>query len=216
MQECAASNTHSRRGFSEPGDGLVDHPVTAGQPIDFAAHAAVTRADAEEGIVLLKNANAILPLSPSVRRIAIIGGHADKGVLAGGGSSLVYPRGGNAVPGLEPTKWPGPVVYMASSPLEALKAELPRAKIDYASGADIAATVAHLAGDGGKAVLDCEPAGGDVHVSHLSAEAVLQRAELADVSDARAPARGPLCGPASGRGGRCIRVASPAGGGSRG
>ncbi|HEX5183804.1 MAG TPA: glycoside hydrolase family 3 C-terminal domain-containing protein [Allosphingosinicella sp.] len=122
--------------------GLVDHPVTADAPIDFAAHAAVTRADAEEGIVLLKNAGNILPLSPSVRRIAIVGGHADKGVLAGGGSSLVYPRGGNAVPGVQPTSWPGPVMYYPSSPLAEIKRQAPNATIRFASGDDPAAAAA--------------------------------------------------------------------------
>jgi beta-glucosidase len=118
--------------------GLVDHPVAEG-PIDFAAHAAVTRADAEEGIVLLKNEGAILPLSASVHRIAIIGGHADKGVLAGGGSSLVYPRGGNAVPGLQPTSWPGPVMVYPSSPMAQIKRLAPGAEIAFASGDDPAA-----------------------------------------------------------------------------
>lgn len=122
--------------------GLVDHPVSESQPIDFAAHAAITRADAEEGIVLLKNAGAILPLSPNVRSIAIIGGHADKGVLAGGGSSLVYPRGGNAVPGLEPTHWPGPIMYDPSSPLAEIQRQAPNATIRFASGDDPAEAVA--------------------------------------------------------------------------
>jgi beta-glucosidase len=122
--------------------GLVDHPVTEGQPIDFAAHAATTRADAEEGIVLLKNEIGILPLSPNVRRIAIIGGHADKGVLAGGGSSLVYPRGGNAVPGLEPAHWPGPIMYYPSSPLAEIKRQAPRADVRFASGDDPAEAAA--------------------------------------------------------------------------
>ncbi len=72
--------------------GLFEHPV-AEAPIDYAAHAVVTRRDAEEGTVLLKNAGAVLPLSRATKRIAIIGGHADKGVLAGGGSSLVYSKG---------------------------------------------------------------------------------------------------------------------------
>ncbi|HEY1606711.1 MAG TPA: glycoside hydrolase family 3 C-terminal domain-containing protein [Allosphingosinicella sp.] len=122
--------------------GLVDHPVTAGAPIDFAAHAATTRADAEEGIVLLRNAGNILPLSPDVRRIAIIGGHADKGVLAGGGSSLVYPRGGNALPGVEPAHWPGPVMYYPSSPLAEIKRQAPNATIRFASGDDPAEAAA--------------------------------------------------------------------------
>lgn len=112
--------------------GVFDHPV-AEQTIDLAAHAAVTRRGAEEGAVLLKNDGAILPLSPSVRRIAVIGGHADKGVLAGGGSSLVYPVGGNAVPGLAPTVWPGPVMYYPSSPLEAIRRQAPGAMVGYAA-----------------------------------------------------------------------------------
>jgi beta-glucosidase len=90
--------------------GLFDKPVVPG-PIDMAAHHVVTRADAEQAAVLLKNDRNILPLGTAVRRIVVIGGYADRGVLAGGGSSLVYPVGGNAVPGLEPKTWPGPVMY---------------------------------------------------------------------------------------------------------
>lgn len=121
--------------------GLVDHPVSADQPIDFATNRAVSQADAESGIVLLKNAPVgtegnLLPLAASARRIAVIGGHADAGVLSGGGSSQVYPDGLNAVPGLAPTSWPGPVVYYPSSPLAELRAALPQAQIDFASGDD--------------------------------------------------------------------------------
>src|SRR5690606_34432462 len=55
--------------------------------------------------------------------------------------SQVYPDGGNAVPGLEPTSWPGPVVYYPSSPLEELRKLLPEATIGYADGSDPAAAV---------------------------------------------------------------------------
>jgi beta-glucosidase len=119
--------------------GLIDRPVSEGQPIDFAAHRAVSQAGAEAGIVLLKNERGLLPLAGGGGRIAVIGGHADKGVLSGGGSSQVYPDGTNAVPGLEPTGWPGPVVYYPSSPLEELRRLLPDATIDYADGTDIVA-----------------------------------------------------------------------------
>jgi beta-glucosidase len=115
--------------------GVVDHPVAA-KPIDYAAHALVTRADEEEAIVLLKNDKAVLPLSSSLSRLAVIGGHSDVGVLAGSGSSLVYPIGGNAVPGIAPTSWPGPVMYHPSSPVTALKAQLPKTRIDYLDGSD--------------------------------------------------------------------------------
>jgi beta-glucosidase len=130
--------------------GLIDNPVVADQPIDFAANRAISQSDAESGIVLLKNEGDILPLAGSVRRIVLIGGHADKGVLSGGGSSQVYPDGENAVPGIAPTSWPGPVVYYPSSPLEELRALMPDAQISYHDGLDhegaaAAANAANLA-----------------------------------------------------------------------
>jgi beta-glucosidase len=115
--------------------GLFDHPVSI-EPIDFEAHARVTQAGAEQGIVLLKNRDNLLPLSSGARRIAVIGGHADAGVISGGGSSQVYPVGGNAAPGLEPTTWPGPVVYYPSSPLAAIRAHAPQADVQFADGRD--------------------------------------------------------------------------------
>lgn len=114
--------------------GAIDDPVTPG-PIDFAAHAEVTQAAAEGGIVLLKNSG-VLPLPRKKSHIVVVGGHADKGVLTGGGSAQVYAPGGNAVPGLGPKHWPGPEVYARSSPLEALRAELPEAVIEWHDGVD--------------------------------------------------------------------------------
>ena len=131
--------------------GLFDHPVSE-TPIDLVAHAAVTRAGAAEGAVLLRNERALLPLSPSVKRIAVIGGHADKGVLAGGGSSLVYPVGGNAVPGIEPNTWPGPVMYYPSSPLEEIRKQVPGARVQFAAVDDPAAAAA-LARDSDVAIV---------------------------------------------------------------
>jgi beta-glucosidase len=120
--------------------GLFDHPITSAPqdltPAMLAAHANVTRTDAEEAMVLMKNDGAVLPLSPSIRSIVVIGSHADKGVLAGSGSSLVYPVGGNAVPGISPTGWPGPVMFYPSSPLEAIRRQAPGAKITYVEGGD--------------------------------------------------------------------------------
>ncbi|MGY2735531.1 glycoside hydrolase family 3 C-terminal domain-containing protein [Sphingomonas sp. UYP23] len=121
--------------------GIFEHPVSE-QPIDYPAHAAVTRAAAEAGAVLLKNSGDLLPLAASAKRIVVIGGHADKGVLAGGGSSLVYPVGGNAVPGLLPTSWPGPIMYYPSSPLDEIKRRAPGAEIAFADGSDPAAAAA--------------------------------------------------------------------------
>jgi beta-glucosidase len=114
--------------------GVVDDPVRPG-PIDFAAHARIAQAAAEDGMVLLKN-DGVLPLGPTSHTIAVIGGHADVGVLTGGGSAQVYAPGGNAVHGLGPPHWPGPQVYARSSPLEALRAELPQADIRWCDGVD--------------------------------------------------------------------------------
>nr|WP_235914364.1 glycoside hydrolase family 3 C-terminal domain-containing protein [Rugamonas rivuli] len=119
--------------------GVVDHPVAEGGAIDYAAHGLVSRTDAEEGMVLLKNADGVLPLKAGVKKIVVIGAHADVGVLAGGGSSVVYPVGGSAVTGIAPTTWPGPVVYHASSPLKAIQARAPGASVVYHDGRDAAA-----------------------------------------------------------------------------
>ncbi|HJV42496.1 beta-glucosidase [Caulobacter sp.] len=121
--------------------GLVDHPVASPGPVSLpaatlAAHAKITQADAEEGIVLLKNDGDLLPLAKTAKTIAVIGAHADVGVISGGGSSQVYPAGGRAVKGLEPAYWPGPVIYYPSSPLKALQARYPDAKVVYDDGTD--------------------------------------------------------------------------------
>lgn len=122
--------------------GLIDHPPQRG-PIDEQAHLAVARKTLEAGAVLLRNRNDVLPLAHDLRSIAVIGGHADKGVMAGGGSSMVAPRGGNAVPGLKPTTWPGPVMFDPSAPLAAIKALAgDGAKVEFASGEDVAAAAA--------------------------------------------------------------------------
>ncbi|WP_422984201.1 beta-glucosidase family protein [Undibacterium sp. Ji50W] len=122
--------------------GLFDYPVPKDNAIDFAAHALVSQNGAEEGMVLLKNDANVLPLHKDLKKIAIIGSHADVGVLSGGGSSQVYPIGGNAVKGLEPAAWPGPVVYHPSSPLKTIQRYMPQAQISYDAGTDIKAATA--------------------------------------------------------------------------
>ena len=120
--------------------GLVTHPIDDDPPpIDFIADAQIAEADEAQGIVLLKNAGGILPLARATKRLLVVGGHADRGVISGGGSSMVFPVGGNAVPGLGPPGFPGPVVYLPSSPLAALMGRSPVARIRYLSGDDIEA-----------------------------------------------------------------------------
>jgi beta-glucosidase len=116
--------------------GVVDHPVAAGGAIDVAANAVRSRETAEDSLVLLKNAGDVLPLAKDVKTIVVIGAYADVGVPSGGGSSQVYPVGGNAVKGLLPATWPGPVVYFPSSPLQAIKARAPNARVQFDAGDD--------------------------------------------------------------------------------
>jgi beta-glucosidase len=120
--------------------GLVDNPLTP-KPIDSAADALVAQHNAEEGIVLLKNDGALLPFTPQTHHIALIGGHADTGVMSGGGSSQVIPVGNEpsqeiSVPGANQR-----VVLDPPAPLAALRAELPNADIRYDDGSDIVSAV---------------------------------------------------------------------------
>jgi len=104
---------------------------------DMAAHAAQALKVAEAGIVLLKNDGDVLPLVKSARSIAVIGGHADRGVLSGAGSSQVTPEGEITIIPVGGTgmmsSW-ARMLYMPSSPLTALREALPDAKVDYDSG----------------------------------------------------------------------------------
>ena len=131
--------------------GLIDHPPVV-RPTDLAAHAATAEDDAEQGIVLLKN-DGVLPLSEHVKSIAVIGGYADQGVMSGGGSSQVVPVGD--VPSAEipiggvPQKFPGlglvrmpAMILSPPSPLSAIEKAARGARVNYASGQDIAQAAA--------------------------------------------------------------------------
>jgi len=63
------------------------------------------------------------------------------GVLAGGGSSLVYPPGGNAVPSVAQRA----PFWDPSSPIKAIQAMVPHAAVQYDAGTDFA-SAANLAG----------------------------------------------------------------------
>jgi beta-glucosidase len=117
--------------------GVVDDPPKPGGIIDFGANAATAQAIAEQALVLLRNRDGALPLARGLERIVVIGAHADKGVLSGGGSSQVIPVGGIAVPGLGPRDFPGPLVYDPSSPVKAVEAASGGARVEYDGGEDI-------------------------------------------------------------------------------
>jgi beta-glucosidase len=125
--------------------GIVDHPVAAGAAIDYAKNGEVALRAAEAGIVLLRNEGGVLPLAATARTIVVIGGHADIGVLSGGGSSQVRPVGGFA---LEERQTGGGAAafakrsYGGTAPLAALKAIRPDAQISFVDGSDPAAAAA--------------------------------------------------------------------------
>jgi beta-glucosidase len=120
-----------------------------GATIDYPRDALIAHQAAAEGIVLLKN-DGILPLN-SEKRIAIFGGHADIGVLSGGGSSQVTPYGG------PPTFVPvggeglaaifGRELFMPSSPVDHLRTAMPDATVSYYPGYDVATAAAAAGND---------------------------------------------------------------------
>ncbi|HEX3435139.1 MAG TPA: glycoside hydrolase family 3 C-terminal domain-containing protein [Pseudacidobacterium sp.] len=130
---------HARRVLrAEFASGIVDDPVQKGV-VDVEGGLETAQHIEEQSIVLLKNDKAILPLNPAkLRSVALIGGHADVGMISGGGSAQVDPPGGNAImpPGQGATHWQDHI-WFPTSPLKALKAKLPNAKVEYNSGEDL-------------------------------------------------------------------------------
>lgn len=129
--------------------GLMDAPPKSGGVIDTNAGNALAQKVAERGIVLLKNSSsksaATLPLKTAgLRSIVVIGGHADVGVMSGGGSGGAPAQAGNPVACLTP----GAVqsnppffslcaTFYKSSPLEAMRKNAPGVTITYLDGSDI-------------------------------------------------------------------------------
>ena len=92
------------------------------------------------GSCCLKNEGDLLPLAATAKRIAVIGGRADRGVLSGGGSSQVRSVGGAPVE--IPLAYGAPssfsrITYHASSPLAALRKAMPDAEIVFARQDDL-------------------------------------------------------------------------------
>lgn len=127
--------------------GIIDDPVHP-KVVDVVHGFKIAQQVEEAGAVLLKNADEQLPLDPaSIKSIAVIGGHADVGVLSGGGSGQVDPAGGNAVP--PPGGHSGDIaslmsewVYHRSVPLDAVRERAPRAKVVFDPGTDPASAAA--------------------------------------------------------------------------
>ncbi|MDR2326520.1 MAG: glycoside hydrolase family 3 C-terminal domain-containing protein [Acidovorax sp.] len=122
----------------------IDQPPPA-EAVDWQAHHATALQLAREGLVLLKNENAVLPLAAKAQRIAVIGGWAQTGVLSGDGSSQVMPVGGYAASlplRSHPLLGPTTMRFFGPSPLAELRKLLPEAELVFDSGAQVADALA--------------------------------------------------------------------------
>ena len=106
--------------------------------VDLAKHNEIALGIARQGIVLLKN-DGVLPLATSnPLKIAVIGGHAQEGIIAGTGSGAVNPVGGYAgvikIGGAGIMGGGRNMFLFAPSPLAELKKQLPNAEFDFDPG----------------------------------------------------------------------------------
>ena len=123
--------------------GVIDYPRQR-SVVDPLAGMEIARKIEEGSIVLLKNNRAALPLDAAkLHTIAVIGAHADVGMISGGGSAQVDPPGGNAIapPGKGGTRWQEQI-WFPTSPLNAIQARAPKAIVKYNSGDDPTAAAA--------------------------------------------------------------------------
>ena len=115
--------------------GLVDDPIHK-SVVDIEGGFETAQRIEENSIVLLKNSNHLLPLDKNaIKSIAVIGDHADMGMISGGGSAQVDPPGAGSPPWLSH-------VWFPTSPQKAIGAKIPPALIKFNSGADPAAAAA--------------------------------------------------------------------------
>jgi len=127
--------------------GVIDFPRDRFVADPFAGFETARKIE-EGSIVLLKNKGGVLPLhAATVKSIAVIGAHSDVGMISGSGSAQVDPIGGNAIlpPGKGQTRWLEQV-WFPTSPLKAIEARAPHAKVTYDPGADPAAAAAAAKG----------------------------------------------------------------------
>ena len=120
--------------------GVIDDPPQK-SVVDVEGGFEIARRTAEQSIVLLRNENGQLPLDASaIHSIAVIGAHADVGMLSGAGSAQVDPPGGNAImpPGKGRTRWLDHI-WFPTSPLKAIRAKAPHASVEYNPGTDTSA-----------------------------------------------------------------------------
>jgi beta-glucosidase len=123
--------------------GVIDNPTMPRRVVDPFRGRDDSQQIAEQSIVLLKNSDHLLPLAANrYKSIAVIGSHADVGVLSGGGSAQVDAPGGNAInPKQGAAEWQQPV-YFPSAPLKYIREKAPNANVTYNDGNDPASAAA--------------------------------------------------------------------------
>jgi beta-glucosidase len=112
-----------RLGMFDPPE-RVPHTKIPLSANDSEAHRQVAREAAHEAIVLLKNAGGVLPLSPSIREIAVVGPSADDPVALLGNYHGISSR--------------------QVTPLEGMTRRFPAARVRYALGATYTASTPAL------------------------------------------------------------------------
>ncbi|MGH9742005.1 MAG: glycoside hydrolase family 3 protein, partial [Candidatus Acidiferrum sp.] len=132
----AELDEHVRRVLrSEFACGIVDHPVQKGV-VDVEGDLATARKIEEGSAVLLKNQGGLLPLNvAAVKSIAVIGPHANEGMMSGSGSAQVD------APGRASAGWQAQV-WFPPSPVSVLEKKFPGAKVQFDSGANLESAAA--------------------------------------------------------------------------
>jgi beta-glucosidase len=123
--------------------GVIDDPPIK-SVVDVEGGLEIAQKIEEQSIVLLKNEHSQLPLDASkVSSIAVIGAHADVGMISGGGSAQVDPPGGSAImpPGKGATTWQAHI-WFPTSPLKAIRAIAPHANVHFDPGTNDGSAVA--------------------------------------------------------------------------
>ena len=118
--------------------GVIDDPPQKAV-VDVMDGFAVSQRIAENSMVLLKNDKKQLPLDATkIKSIALIGAHADIGMLSGGGSAQVDPPGGNVImpPGKRGTVWGHPV-WFGTSPMKSIQTKAPSVKLTFDAGTNL-------------------------------------------------------------------------------
>ena len=122
--------------WAEFAAGIVDDPAKK-SVVDVQKGFDVARRIEEQSAVLLRNRDGLLPLEAAkVQSVAVIGMHADTGMISGGGSAQVD------APGQKAGMFWRSKIWFPTSPLEAIRAKVPGAQLSFSSGEDVAQAVA--------------------------------------------------------------------------